>query len=196
MLWGEVRKGKKRNHSSHRQIEMCQEWDHLFQLRVPLCEAGREMRALPERCVEQLARHAPLRTSFLPLRPWPWLMHTLGAALHRQRAKGESDAKWASALLSWPGAFTWRLQSTPHQETKRDSGGWLSCKQLQQKLQRGLANLFAWEEMVTSQQTLCFSCNIPHGIKGQLDNWNYCHKVAATFATESQFSGGVGKGCV
>lgn len=39
----EVRKGKK-NHSSHRQIEMCQEWDHLFQLQVPICKPSREMK--------------------------------------------------------------------------------------------------------------------------------------------------------
>lgn len=158
----EVRKGKK-NHSSHRQIEMCQEWDHLFQLHVPICKPSREMRLRTGVWYIQSGRgytqllHTPVRTSFLPL--YPWLGNAPVAATHcRKRGKRESDATWAPALLPWSrklncSAFTWKLQSTQHHEKYMNSDWCLIFKLLQQKFQWRLA-------------TLCFYSNIPHCIEG------------------------------
>lgn len=148
----EVRKGKK-NHSSHRQIEMCQEWDHLFQLQVPIWKPSREMKLKTGvwyirsgRRYTQVTAHTSqnLFPSSLPLT----LANAHPGCSHPLQKEGErqSDVTWASALLLWPGrlncsAFTWRLQSTHHHEKNMNSGWCLICKQLQQKLQRGLANL-------------------------------------------------------
>lgn len=129
----EVRKGKK-NHSSHRQIEMCQEWDHLFQLQVPICKPSREMKLKTGvwyirsgRRYTQVTAHTSqnLFPSSLPLtlaNAHPSCRHPL-----QKRGKRESDATWASTLLPWPGrlnrsAFTWRLQSTHHHEKNMNSG--------------------------------------------------------------------------
>lgn len=148
----EVRNGKK-NHSSHRQIEMCQEWDHLFQLQVPMCEPSREMKLKTGvwyirrgRRYTQVTAHTS--QNLFPS-SWPLTLANAhpGCCLPLQKeGKRESGATRASTVLLRPGrlscsAFTWRLQST-HRHEKNMSSGWcLICKQLQQKLQRGLANL-------------------------------------------------------
>lgn len=150
----EVRKGKK-SHWSHRQIEMCQEWDHLFQLQVRICKPGREMKLKTGvwyirsgRRYTHMLLHTPVRTSFLPL--YPTLPNAHPCCSHPLQT---GVGKWALNLLPWPGrlncsAFTWRLQNTHLQEKHANSDWCLICKQLWQKLQRGSANLFVWEEVI------------------------------------------------
>lgn len=110
----EVRKGKK-NHSCHRQIEMCQEWDHLFQLQVPMCEPSRERKlqrgVRHTRSGRRYTRVTAHTSQNLFPSPSPRLWRTHGPGAATQGKRGEARVMPAGRPLSSSG---WRLNCSEH----------------------------------------------------------------------------------
>lgn len=139
--------------------------------------------------------HTQVRTSVPPLYPWLWLnAHIRCSHPCRKRRERESDALLASTLLPWMVKLLSVCSGTSENATPRGKHDlrlvfnlWTAIARISETA----GKLIYLGRDGISHQTLCFSCNIPHAIGGQLSNQDFCHKVTAIFDVKSQFCEGV-----